>query len=59
MRIPLVAMNVEVGDHTPRDELALNELPRERDRFCPAQLPGKRELNLTGDLRVASFFAGL
>jgi len=44
MRIAVIPVNVEVGDHLHRRELALDEIPRELDRFALAQLLVKREL---------------
>jgi hypothetical protein len=59
VRVPSIPVDVEVGDHSARYEFALHELPRQPDRFGLAQLLGQGELDLAGDLRVASFLTGL
>ena len=57
--VALLPVDVEVGHHSTRHELALYELPRQPDRLSLAQLLGQGEFDLARDLGVAPLLGRL
>jgi hypothetical protein len=54
-----VPMHVEIGDHAPPHEFALNEVAGELDPLSLGHLAGNGEFDLSGKLRVLPDLKGL
>ena len=54
-----VPVHIEIGDHAEVDELALHEVPGQRDPIGLAHLAGNGELDLARELGVDPLLGGL